>query len=161
MIDILTGLTIGLHVASVHVPAHDGQNNFNPGIYVKHESGWAGGVYRNTIKRTTFWGGYELSHGPLSLTLGVASGYDIRKTTGPCPATAVVEVDTHSRSSTRPGKPEMCEWRSGFSKHKLTPLIAPSVALPTVLEATPRITWVPGIKGRSSNVLHLSIERTF
>lgn len=119
-------LTVGLHLASHHFPERSYQNNTNPGIYVRTESGWTGGIYYNTLKRTSVYGGYTVEAGPFALTAGVVSGYQLK--------------DGY-----------------GVSHAYLTPFISPSVALPTVLGVTPRLAIIPGT-GKTSNVLHLSVE---
>ncbi|WKB52992.1 hypothetical protein [Eleftheria terrae] len=75
--------TIGLHLGSQHYPARD-LNNVNPGVYVLHD-GWTAGVYRNSYRRPTVYGGYSwnLYRGDwvrLDLTAAVATGY--RQETG-------------------------------------------------------------------------------
>lgn len=42
--------TVGLHLVSHHFPQRDYQNNTNPGIYVRTESGLTAGIYRNTLE---------------------------------------------------------------------------------------------------------------
>lgn len=78
MLDLLAGLTVGLHLASVHVPAADWQNNANVGIYAKTAGGITAGIYRNTQHRTSVYAGYTLEHGPFALTLGAITGYSAR-----------------------------------------------------------------------------------
>lgn len=136
MIDLLTGLVIGLNVASVHVPAIDGQNNVNPGIYVRHESGWGGGAFRNTLKRTSVWAGYTFTHEPFSLTVGGITGYKWER---------ITEHEV-----------------KGFSKHAVTLMVTPSAALPEVFGVVPRVSYMPKLgEATRSNTFHLSIERAF
>ena len=72
------GLTIGLHLASHHFPERSYQNNTNPGIYFRTEGGWTGGIYYNTLRRVSAYGGYTVKAGPFSLTAGVVSGYQLK-----------------------------------------------------------------------------------
>jgi hypothetical protein len=74
--DLLNGFIVGLHLASVHVPAHDWQDNFNPGIYAQHvDTGITLGTYHNTLGRQTVYAGWTYDWGPASVTLGAATGY--------------------------------------------------------------------------------------
>jgi hypothetical protein len=67
--------TLGLHLASVHLPQRS-FNNFNPGVYYRSDAGWTGGAYFNSLERVTAYAGYTWQRGPLGLTAGVATGYD-------------------------------------------------------------------------------------
>lgn len=116
--------TVGLHLVSHHFPERRYQNNVNPGIYVRTADGWTGGVYYNTFRRVSVYGGYTLEAGPFAVTAGVVSGYQHK--------------DGH-----------------GVTNAVLTPFISPSVALPKVLGATPRLALVPAAKSTS---IHLSVE---
>lgn len=79
---------VGLHTFSIH--ADDGKsadgsfgwNNQNFGAYIKHD-GWTGGVFKNSLYRWSWYAGYtwdlKIDHAlvdEVSLTLGVATGYD-------------------------------------------------------------------------------------
>ena len=66
--------TVGLHLVSIHVPAHEGQHNFNPGIYGRLVNGVTLGTYLNTLGKQTFYGGYTVERGPFALTLGASIG---------------------------------------------------------------------------------------
>ncbi|KNZ33325.1 MAG: hypothetical protein AD742_06980 [Methylibium sp. NZG] len=66
--------TVGLHLASVHVPQRQ-FNNVNPGLYYRSDAGWTVGGYRNSLRRTSVYGGYTLEYGPLALTAGAVTGY--------------------------------------------------------------------------------------
>jgi len=66
--------TMGLHLASVHSPSKN-FNNSNPGVYYRSDDGWTGGVYRNSLRRTSAYGGYTWEYGVLGLTAGGATGY--------------------------------------------------------------------------------------
>lgn len=70
--------TAGLHVASVHEA--EGMNNVNPGVYFRSAGGWTGGVYRNSIRRTSVYAGFTWStsdwHGlSAAVTAGGVTGY--------------------------------------------------------------------------------------
>lgn len=146
--DLLDGFIIGLHLASVHVPAHDWQDNFNPGIYAEHvDTGITLGTYHNTLGRQTVYAGWTYNWGPASLTLGAATGY--RKETQEVPCNA-----EPAKHYTR------CTMTLGTGRGALVPVIAPSVKLPAVLGVTPRVSFIPGAAG-SANVFHLSIEAKF
>lgn len=130
MITALGAIAIGAHIGSVHIPERDYQHNFNPGIYVRHESGIAGGIYRNTLGRTTVYGGYNVKLGPVDVLAGAASGYQLK-----------------------------CQQECyGVSNAKISPFIAPSYRLPIeIIGVSPRVWLIPGY-GRTSTVLHLSLE---
>lgn len=76
--DLFTPVIIGLHLASVHIPARDYQENFNPGIYVVTKTDSVFGVYRNTLDRTSFYFGQNFHKGPFTLTVGATTGYRIK-----------------------------------------------------------------------------------
>ncbi|MEO8807067.1 MAG: hypothetical protein ABI433_13385 [Burkholderiaceae bacterium] len=151
---------MGLHLASVHVPANERLNNTNPGIYLRHEAGWTAGVYYNSLKRTSVYGGYTFTTRaispklPLSLTVGAITGYQRRKETFAC---------KHGEDRGRTGS--RCSRTVGFSSGPVTAMAAPSVAFPTLELATgflPRLSYVPSVGvGNEFNVLHLSVERAF
>jgi len=67
--------TVGLHVASVHIPARSMYNNANPGVYYRSDSGWTAGVYHNSLSRASVYAGYTLQYGRFGLTAGAATGY--------------------------------------------------------------------------------------
>lgn len=68
--ELLVGLTIGVHAVSYHAPNPAGLNNFNPGLYVKAESGLTVGAFRNSFKELSAYVGYTGDLGPFSLTVG-------------------------------------------------------------------------------------------
>ena len=146
---ILTAITLGVHLVSAHIPAGLENNNLNPGVYAKVD-GFVAGVYRNTLRRTSFYAGYAFEHGPFALTVGAITGYDKR--------TKKVYTLRNANDATLGGTSSY--ETTGYSSSKVSPLIAPSVRLPEVFGITPRITYLPrlGIANRS-NVFHLSIER--
>jgi hypothetical protein len=146
--DSLNAIVLGLHLASVHVPAHENQNNFNPGIYLRTTQGVQLGVYHNTLSKTTLYVGYATPEwNRMSLMLGAATGYQ-RETHN-------VQCDSVARYGET-----NCKWTTPGVKTYLTPLLAPSVRGPEILTLTPRLTFLPGLAG-TSNVFHLSVERSF
>src|SRR5438045_253932 len=58
-------VTVGLHLASVHLPKRD-FNNTNPGLYVRTDGGWTAGAYRNSLNRTSAYAGYTMEWGRLA-----------------------------------------------------------------------------------------------
>lgn len=66
--------TVGVHIGSHHAPARDYQN-FNPGAYVRFNSGLTVGGYHNSERRTSLYAGYTLERGPFAVTLGAITGY--------------------------------------------------------------------------------------
>ena len=67
--------TVGLHLASVHIPARSAYNNVNPGVYYRSDAGWTTGAYRNSLSKTSVYAGYTLQYGRFGLTAGGATGY--------------------------------------------------------------------------------------
>ena len=67
-------VTVGLHLASVHLPKRD-FNNTNPGLYVRTDGGWTAGAYRNSLNRTSAYAGYTMEWGRLAVTGGAVTGY--------------------------------------------------------------------------------------
>ncbi len=76
--------TIGLHLGSVH--SEPGFNNVNIGAYYRADNGATVGAYCNTESRSAryphakacqiaAYAGYTASAGPVSLTVGVITGY--------------------------------------------------------------------------------------
>lgn len=70
----MSALILGLHLFSIHAPALPEQNNVNLGAYVRHESGFTAGIYRNTLDRTSVYAGYTIGD-RLALTVGAVTGY--------------------------------------------------------------------------------------
>ena len=66
--------TVGIHLGSLHIPAKD-YNNSNPGLYVRLDSGWTGGLYRNSLRKNSVYAGYTWTHGAFSVTAGGVTGY--------------------------------------------------------------------------------------
>lgn len=148
MLDLLAGVTLGVHLASAHIPARSYEHNFNPGIYARDEaSGVTLGTYHNSLGRQTFYVADTIGSGPLNITLGVATGYKRHVQYGQqCPP----EITGY----------KACYIQSPGRKAYLAPIVAPSVTLPEIGGMTPRLTYLPGSAG-SSNVFHLSVEHKF
>jgi hypothetical protein len=148
VLDILSGVVIGLHLVSIHVPQQEGQRNFNPGIYVRDsETGLTAGTYRNTLGKQTFYVGETVTFHRFSITFGIATGYQRR--------TSVVACNPEQSLYW-----SRCYSTTRGAKTYLTPVVAPSVRLPQVFGATPRLSFMPGMAG-TSNVFHLSVEGRF
>lgn len=149
---ILAALTLGVHLASVHVPARDGQQNVNPGIYLRTEDGLTAGLYRNTLSRTSAYLGLTADAGPFSLTAGLISGYQTKRRGATC-AEAKVTVRRDIGQ---------CWIDEGYSRGAVTPFLAPSVRLPLADQWAGRLTYLPSIGDTNrSSAVHFSIERTF
>lgn len=141
--------TMGVHLYSVHAPAKDYQNNENPGLYIRTAEGWTAGVYRNTLRRTSVYAGYTVDYAPFSLTVGAISGYQRKYERVVAGPNGECDNGTGFR---------YCTQQTGATRGAITLLLAPSVALPPVLGAVPRVSYVPGLAG-AANVFHLSLER--
>lgn len=146
--DLLQGVVLGLNIATAHFPHHPWQNGVNPGVYAEAEGGWAVGAYLNTQDRWSVWGGKSFTRGPFKLTLGAVTGYQRRTRPADC---ASIGMPLAAR----------CTWTDGSTGAVLAPLVAPSVALPEVMGATPRLTLLLRKGGESSYALHLSVEHKF
>lgn len=123
----IAAVSVGLHLGSVHVPAKDYQRNTNPGVFVMGDE-FVGGVYANSIGRTTVYGAYrhELGHG-FSVAAGLGTGYQ--------------EKDG-----------------LGFSRGALAPVVALIYESPIrFLGASPVVFLVPGTN-KSSTVANLGLK---
>lgn len=145
MIDLLTGITIGLHVASVHLPQADYLHDINPGVYATTTQGITAGVYRNSFQRRSYYLGYTLNYGPFSLTAGGITGYQMKNV--PCIGDRAGKGYTYCYD--------------GNSRGAVGLLVAPSVRLPTFAAITPRVTLLPQFTAKGHTVIHLSIEHKF
>lgn len=67
--------TIGVHVASQHIPYKQRYNNLNPGLYYRTDEGWVGGFYMNSLTRPSIYVGRTFTRGGFSLTVAGVSGY--------------------------------------------------------------------------------------
>lgn len=74
MAPVASADTVGVHLGSLHIPAK-GYNNSNPGLYVRLDSGWTGGLYRNSLRKNSVYAGYTWTHGAFSVTAGGVTGY--------------------------------------------------------------------------------------
>lgn len=70
------GPTIGLHLVSQHWPSK-GQNNVNPGLYVRNAEGWVAGTYRNSERKQSWYVGRDFEYGRFGLRLGLVTGYRV------------------------------------------------------------------------------------
>jgi hypothetical protein len=75
---LASSLTLGVNVASVH--SAGGMNNFNPGVYVVTEAGYAGGAYHNSHSKASVWVGRKWEtrrlHGiSAAIVAGAITGY--------------------------------------------------------------------------------------
>lgn len=123
-------LTVGLHVGSVHFPAK-GQNNVNPGLYVR-TGDWTIGAYHNSYRETTAYAAHKLTTlGPFDVVGGIAYGYQRHSVGGR---------------------------EYGASPGALAPMVgltyAPSIR---ILGAQPRFWMLPPTP-KNSGVAHLSLE---
>ena len=144
--------TIGLHTMSLHIPAHDDQNNHNWGLYVEHDQ-WVVGGYHNTLSRTSLYAGYEFKVGPFDLFAGAISGY--QKKTSPY---GYYWIDTPDNGHNVVQVPSVTR---GYTPGAVAPILVPSYRLPWSVDGvSARIHYMPGFFG-GSQVLHLSIEKSF
>lgn len=160
MDELFHGIVIGLHLVSAHVPDDQYMHNSNPGIYFRTESGWTAGVYRNSLQRTSVYGGFTFTTDvvealPLSLTVGAVSGYQRGKAYVECPKNVVVTSADGAR----------CYRIEGYSSHAVSFLLAPSVSFPAAerwIGAVPRLSYMPRLgAGNNASVFHLSVEKAF
>lgn len=139
MIASIAAITLGVHLASLHVPRGDFQE-FNPGVYVVADT-YVAGAYRNSLDRPSVYIGKVFTHGPFSLTVGAISGYQRKEYRAPvCP-------NGNSGLGANP-----CY--AGSNRGAVGLMLAPSVLLFDHV----RITYMPGI--HTSSAFHLSLERT-
>lgn len=157
MLDLLTGLTIGLHLASVHLPHDAALSGVNPGIYVRAANGVTVGAYRNSLGRPSAYAAWtleDIGDTPFSLTAGAITGY-VKKTKHfetPCPGYLHTEQITYMCSAHE---------TQGGSSHDVALLLAPSVRLPELAGITPRITVLPKVSSNGITTVHFSLERKF
>ena len=158
MFDVLAGITIGVHLASVHVPAGN-YSGVNPGLYVRLDQGLVAGGYRNSFGRASFYGGYNFTRGPFSLTLGAVTGYERSSeiTTTCWTASPVLARNRDDVGQTR----GQCVTDVRRRPMLVAPLIAPSVTLPVLGGIAPRITVLPKLVAHSATTVHFSLERTY
>lgn len=71
---LCTSLTLGLTLGSYHFDRSSPYQEFNPGAYLSCD-GWTGGVYKNSLGKTSAFAGKAWEFGPFSLAVGAVSGY--------------------------------------------------------------------------------------
>lgn len=152
-LSILAGLTIGMHMATVHIPHRDYQNDINPGMYVQHtETGLTVGAYHNTLRRTSVYVTKSFNTGKLfgmqtNVMLGGITGYK--------------RIESYNLQDDSTGHPVWVTFEEGVSKHSVAPMLAASIELPSMQGVTPRITLVPPSSNAGSTALHFSMEHKF
>jgi hypothetical protein len=147
---------VGLHLLSAHIPAKDSQNNANWGLYARRDS-WTVGAYHSTHKRTAAYVAYSLPLGAgFEVMGGVAYGYQEKCSDSTETVTTQQEKDGATYTQKKKVTTTTC---TGFSRGALTPLAgltySPAVE---VMGFRPRIWAAPGF-GKSSTVIHLSVEK--
>lgn len=153
---------VGFHIASHHAPARE-YNNFNPGMYYRHDSGGTVGLYWNSYKRWSPYVGYTYVHPladgeyDLGMTAGVVFGY--QKCTY-----------WYAQNS--------ADLRRIECQDRVKALLVPSVSKRVFGDWRARLSYTPrfqkegrnreraardGVPHRSdaAHVLHISVERTF
>lgn len=124
-------LTIGLHLRSYHSSGDFNNNNY--GVYVR-KGNLVMGDYYNSIKKNSFYAGYLFEMKTPKVPLVDSVGLLVGGVTG---------YDTDSKIA-------------GF-----TPMALPSVKFLVTDDFGFRILWIPYTHMTSSNVFHLSIEKSF
>ena len=140
-----TAQTVGVHLVSAHLHSDSGQNNDNNGMYLKTDR-LTVGAYRNTIRRTSVYAGWNFHMTDnADAMLGGVSGYQLKRTRREC-----TDADAAKGWAN-------CWSEDGFSKSAIAPMLVLSYRLPAVQGISPRLSFMPGIKG-ASPVVHLSVE---
>ena len=73
--------TMGVHLGSIHSNNYDpvanrAWNNYNPGVYFRHEN-WVAGTYFNSIRKQSFYAGYVYGlTSNIDIVFGAVSGYN-------------------------------------------------------------------------------------
>lgn len=154
------GLVVGAHLHTLHFsneserPESLRNRDSTPGLYVRSGDYRllggqpTAGLYRNSLGRTTVYGGltWESSNKRWAASLALASGYRIKRVDIDCPA-------AHRHKAPTP----LCWYEHGRTNAHLLPIGGVSLAIPEALpylRVTPRVIWLG--KG-----LHLSIEKEF
>lgn len=159
--------TMGVHLASVHAPARDGQNNTNPGLSFTSDSGLAVGLYLNTQRKLSPYFGkqFELAtgrYGSVDVLAGVVGGYQRKCTDFMVQTGSYTTVEKRDDGSTVTSKWPVLEQRqscSGFSRGYFTPMAAPSYRAPfSVGGATPRVTYMTNFR---RHLVHLSANWSY
>lgn len=75
MLMTTAGLVLGIHLATAH--SSGGMQGFNPGLYLRQDSGLTVGAYRNSYGRASAYAGwtFETADKRFALTVGAVSGY--------------------------------------------------------------------------------------
>ena len=124
--------TIGIDIGSIHLPKHEWQHGFNPGVYYVSEEGLTAGLFLNSIGRVSGLLGVTAEANALAFTVGAVSGYQYKP------------VGRHTE---------------GSSPGYITFFLQGSYRLPfEVMEMHPRVGVIPGFQG-TSTVITFSIER--
>ena len=67
--------SVGVHLVSQHYP-DKGQNNANPGLYLRDPQGWVLGGYWNSQRRASWYFGRDIELiGPLGMRVAAVTGY--------------------------------------------------------------------------------------
>lgn len=149
MLTTFAAVVIGAHLYTPHfggdgdTPESLRVRDNTPGLYIRTESGLTAGVVRNSLSRTSFYAGqtWTTDNGRWSLTIGAMTGYQYHNVYG-----------QHAcRTGYTSTADNPCMYRYGKTNAVLRPLIAPSVALPTIVGLTPRVSLLG--KG-----VHFSLE---
>ena len=153
------GMTIGLHLASVH--SAPGMNNRNPGLYLRMPSGFTAGFYENSVSKTRFAGEgsprristyagwtWETSSRRFAVTIGAASGYGRKE------YVACIE-----------NTPDGCVTQKMNSVPSVIPFAVPTVRFSVGTNTAARVGYIftPEIGPKSKPVhgAHLMIEHAF
>lgn len=68
---------VTVHLGSKHFSVVDYNfNEFNPGAGININN-FIGGIYYNSIKNVSVYGGYAFEHGPIGIDVGLVTGYGI------------------------------------------------------------------------------------
>jgi len=139
--------TVGLDLASLHIPSGKGMRDINPGLYVETDSRLVAGTYLNSLGRMSVFAGASVDRGAVSLTAGLVYGYQRRQIN--CTTAWVGQTPVLGR---------VCGESDGM-RGAIAPLLNPSVRLPAIMGFTPRVVLVPPWSRGSSAVLHLAVQR--
>ena len=152
---------MGLHTASWHSTAA-GQDGANGGVYLR-TGDWTAGTYRNSLGRPSVYLARTWGVRGWDVAVGAITGYQRRLEPAAClPAFLAhgYSMEFALRVQAEHGPTGCSVWR-GHGR-RVEPLVAFSHALPAIGDVVPRITYVPARLGAgASDVLHLSIERSF
>lgn len=87
---------IGLHLGSQHYPQR-GQNNVNPGLYVRSAGGWTAGAYHNSHRKLSTYAGRTWDRDFFgmrpAITAGLITGYGHAVLPMAIPSIATPDVD--------------------------------------------------------------------